>query len=255
MFQPAKIFSSFPGLVAGQSTRHGGVSSAPYASLNLGLSTADSPKHVEENRRRFFRALGFEPEQTASSHQVHGDAVLHAVRPGRYDGYDAIVTAEKGLMINVSVADCTPVLIYDPLRRAMAAVHAGWKGTTLGITTQTLRRLGELFGTHSSDCYAYIGTCIDGCDYEVNADVALHFQEAFRTWDAARGKYMLNLKAANLAQLLAAGLLPENIEVSPYSTVTHSADYFSHRAEKGLTGRMLAVIGLKPLSLQEQILP
>ncbi len=249
MFLPSTILASFPGLVAGQSTRHGGVSPAPYASLNLGLGTADAPDNVQENRLRFFTHIGFKPEQTASSHQVHGDRVLLASLPGRYDGHDALITQEKGLLITVSVADCTPILIYDPAREAIAAIHSGWKGTSLHIVDKTIQRMGKLFGTRGSDCYAYIGTCIDGCDYEVDADVALHFEDAYRIWDGHKGKYLLDLKAANHAQLLSAGLSPEHIEVSPFSTVTHNNDFFSHRAEKGLTGRMLAVIGMKTLPL------
>ncbi len=250
MLLAPRIFADFPEVAAGQSTRHGGVSHPPYATLNLGLSTADNPEHVAENRKRFFAALGFAPAHTASAHQVHGIEILHVQAPGRYDGYDALVTQQQGLLLNVSVADCTPVLVYDPMHRAAAAIHAGWKGTARGIVRRTLAYMAETFGTHGADCRAYIGACIDACDYEVDGDVAFHFDEAFRVWDAARGKYLLNLKAANEAQLREAGLLPEHIEISPCSTVTHNSNFFSHRAEKGLTGRMLAAIGIKPLTLQ-----
>ncbi len=245
-----RIFADFKEVAAAQSTRHGGVSLPPYATLNLGLNTTDNPKHVAENRRRFFAALGFAPEQTASSHQVHGAEILHVQTPGRYHGYDALVTQQKGLLINVSVADCVPVLVYDPVQRVAAAIHAGWKGTAQGIVRRTLAYMAETFGMHSADCRAYIGTCIDGCDYEVDEDVAVHFDEAFCLWDAARGKYLLNLKAANETQLREAGLLSEHIEISPFSTVAHNCDFFSHRAEKGITGRMLAAIGIKPVTLQ-----
>jgi polyphenol oxidase len=249
MFYPADIFASFPQLVACQSTRHGGVSAAPYHSLNLGWSTDDAPENAQENRRRFFTALGFDEAQTASSHQVHGAEVLTVVRPGRYDGYDALITQEKDLLLNVSVADCTPILIFDSGQEAVAAVHAGWKGTTLGIVSRTLEKMQVQFGTAPKDCYAHIGACIDGCDYEVDEDVAGQFDPAFAQWDSRKGKYLLDLKAANRAQLLASGLRPERIEVSPFSTVTHNSDFFSHRFEKGLTGRMLAAIGIKGIYL------
>lgn len=249
MLLAPRIFADFPEVVSAQSTRHGGVSLPPYATLNLGLSTADNPEHVAENRRRFFAALGFAPDQTASSHQVHGAEILHAQVPGRYEGYDALVTQQQGLLINVSVADCVPVLVYDPVHRAVAAIHAGWKGTTQGIVRRTLACMADTFGTRGADCRAYVGVCIDGCDYEVDGDVALHFDEAFRVWDAARSKYLLNLKAANEAQLREVGLLPEHIEISPFSTVAHNRNFFSHRAEKGLTGRMLAAIGIKAFTL------
>lgn len=245
----AKIFSWFPGVSGCQSTRHGGVSPKPYHALNLGLSTPDAPENVQENRRRFFGRLGFEEAQTASSHQVHGKEVLITAQPGRYDGYDALITKKKGLAVNVSVADCAPILIYDPVREVAAAVHAGWKGTALGIAGETLRAMHSHFRSRPEDCAAFIGACIDACDYEVDGDVAEHFDEAFKRWDAERGKFLIDLKAANLAQLLDAGLKAGRIEVSPYSTVAHNAHFFSHRKEKGATGRMLAVIGMKPLSL------
>lgn len=248
LFSPSVLFADFPNLVAGQSTRHGGVSVGAYASLNLGISTADNPADVAENRRRFFAALGFDTAQTASSHQIHGDAILHVREPGRYDGFDALVTTNKNLLLNVTVADCTPILIYDPVKKAIAAIHAGWKGTVLQITAKTIQQMKILFGTKGEDCRAYIGTCIDRCDYEVDEDVAQHFHEKFAEWNADKQKFQLDLKAANLAQLIAQGVQYQNVEVSPYSTVTHVADYFSHRAEKGVTGRMLAVIAMKTIS-------
>jgi YfiH family protein len=247
-FRPSTLLTDFQHIVAGQSTRHGGVSMGPYASLNLGISTADDQSAVSENRRLFFAALGFEPEQTASSHQIHGDSILHVRAPGRYDGYDALVTTEKNLLLNVTVADCTPILIYDPVKEAIAAIHAGWKGTVLQIAAKTLQQMKALFGTKGEDCRAFIGTCIDRCDYEVDEDVAQHFDEEFAEWNAEKNKFQLDLKAANRAQLLTQGVPYQNIEVSPYSTVAHVADYFSHRDEKGITGRMLAVIAMKTIS-------
>ncbi len=248
MTHDIRIFSDYSQVVAAQSTRHGGVSLPPYASLNLGWSTADHPAHVAENRNRFFTTLGMDPARVASAHQVHGDAILHVLEPGRYDGYDALITREKDLMICVTVADCTPVLIFDAANEVVAAIHAGWRGTKLGIVSGTMRQMGELFGTRGRDCCAFIGACIDLCDYEVDADVADQFAPHFKKLDTKRGKFFLDLKSANRAQLLAEGVLPERIEVSPYSTVTHNTDFFSHRAEQGLTGRMLAAIGMKSIS-------
>lgn len=244
-FQPSALLADPLLVVAGQSTRHGGVSSGPYASLNLGISTADDPRAVAENRRRFFAALGFDTDQTASAHQVHGDSILHVEKPGRYDGYDALVTNKKNLLLNVTVADCTPILIYDPVNQAIAAIHAGWKGTVLQIAAKTIQEMEALFGTRGQNCRAFIGACIDRCDYEVDEDVARHFDSRYAEWNVEKQKFQLDLKAANKAQLLAQGIQNHNIEVSPFSTATHVSDYFSHRAEKGITGRMLAVIAMK----------
>ena len=242
--QPA-LLSAFPRLVAAQSTRHGGVSSAPFASLNLGLRSGDEAGNVLENRRRFFGGLGIETDQVALSHQVHGDRILLAETPGNYEGYDALVTGRPGLFVAVLVADCVPVLVYDARQRAVAAIHAGWRGTVASIVFKTLQKMAEHFGTRSADCYAYVGTCIDECSFEVDRDVADAFEAAFKRWDEAKQKYFIHLKAANAAQLRQFGISDDRIEISPYSTVLHNQDYFSYRKEGSRSGRMMAVIGVR----------
>lgn len=238
------VFSAFPELIVGESTRHGGVSDAPFHSLNLGKSTADDPARVAENRRRFAQATGFEPGMLAWSHQVHGDQILHARTPGGAEAYDALISDRPGVVLAVTVADCVPVLIYDAKNRAVAAVHAGWRGTVAGLAGKALAAMALAFGTRGEDCWAYVGTCIDECSFEVGEDVALHFPEAFKQISALAGKYYVDLKKANTAQLQLAGVPEAQIGISPYCTVRDNADYFSHRAEKGTTGRMMAVIGL-----------
>lgn len=240
-----KIFTSIPGLIAAESTRHGGLSQGAYAALNVGISTEDDPAIVTENRRIFFNSLGLQPEQVASSYQVHGDAVLKVEAPGRTDDYDALITQVPNVFLTVTIADCTPILIADPHTRAVAAIHAGWRGTAAEIVRKTLVRMEEEYGTRPGHCYAYIGTCIDECSFEVNADVADHFAAEHKRWDDSLKKYFVDLKAANRAQLLATGVPAEQIEVSPYSTVLHNDHFFSYRKEKGVTGRMVNLIGFK----------
>ncbi len=232
-------------LVAAESTRHGGVSPMPYASLNLGKSTEDAWENVLENRRRFCRALGVSPEQLAWSYQVHGSEVCAVEHPGGCSGYDALITRKRGIVLAVSVADCAPVLVYDMRQSAVAAIHAGWRGAAAGIVLKALRAMAEHFGTRGSDCIAYIGTCIDADSFEVGLEVAARFEAAFVRPQIGSDRYLLDLKSAVAAQLLAGGLPPDQIEVSPYSTVLHCEDYFSHRKSGGRTGRMLAVIGLR----------
>ena len=244
MFYRPAIFDPFPWLVAAESDRHGGVSVAPYYSLNLGKNTDDDPAHVLENRRRFCAALGFRADQLAISKQVHGDGVLVVHASGTAEGYDALVTNRPGILLGVSVADCPPILIFDQKNRAVAAIHAGWRGTAAGIVTKTLAVMAAHFGTIGADCRAYVGTCIDECSFEVGEEVAAAFADEFKRFDVARGRFFVDLKKANAAQLLAFGVPATWIEISPYSTVLHNADYFSHRQEQGRTGRMLAVIGM-----------
>lgn len=244
LFRRPQIFKNIPQLIAAESTRHGGVSLPPYQSLNLGKNTGDQPESVAENRRRFCTALGFRPEQLAWSRQVHGAEIRIATEAGGAEGFDALITRTPGVVVAVSVADCTPVLVYDAKNRAVAAIHAGWRGAAAGIVGKTLAAMVEQFGTHSADCLAYVGACIDECSFEVGVEVAAAFGDAFKRYDAERTKYFVDLKKVCADQLQTFGLTAGQIEISPYSTVLHNSDYFSHRKEGGVTGRMMAVIGI-----------
>jgi YfiH family protein len=241
-FLSPNIFKDYPELVAAQSTRHGGVSPYPFTSLNLGLHTNDDPANVLENRRKFFSKLGVDPSSVAHSHQVHGDQILVIEQAGAYQGYDALITNLPNIFCCVTIADCTPILVYDPKHRAVAAIHAGWRGTAQKIVHKTLARMQEVFETQGKDCCAYIGTCIAECSYEVGAEVAEHFDNRHKRFDTNRNKFFVDLKSANKTQLLAAGLQENQIEVSPHCTFVQNDQYFSHRKEKGKTGRMLAGI-------------
>lgn len=230
-------------LIAAESTRHGGVSPAPFASLNLGINTADDIANVDENRQRFFSAIGAAGYSFASSHQVHGTDVLVATEAGRFDGYDALVTNTPGLLVGVTVADCVPILVYDREHQAVAAIHAGWRGTAGGIVTRTLETMQQHFGTTADQCFAYVGTCIDNCAFEVGPEVAEQFAADVKRTDEQTGKSYIDLKAANARLLTNFGIPAAQVDISPFSTVIHNDRYFSYRAEQGQTGRMLAVIG------------
>lgn len=246
LFIVPSAFAPFPDLIAVESTRHGGISPAPFASLNLGINTSDDSANVEENRRRFFGAIGANNFQFAFAHQVHGTEILYTTQAGRFDGYDALITNQPGLLIGVTVADCVPILIYDHTNKAVAAIHAGWRGTVGGIVAKTLTTMQHRFGTTAKQCYAYVGTCIDQDSFEVGPEVADQFASAFKRDDLLTGKSCVDLKAANRQPLIDFGIPPAQISVSPFSTVLTNEDYFSHRAERGQTGRMLAVIGTRP---------
>ena len=238
------LFEPLRAVVAAQSTRHGGVSTAPWHTLNLGKSTDDDPAHVAENRRRFCGALGFEPAHLAWSRQVHGEHIRVVTSPGGSEGFDALVTNVPGILLAVSVADCTPILIYDHARQAVAAVHAGWRGTMAKLVAKTLELMADQYGTRGADCFAYIGTCISECSFEVGDEVADAFPSPFKHYDPARQKYLVDLKKANAAQCLDFGIPAAQVEISAFCTVRHRDDFFSHRADKGLTGRGMGAIGL-----------
>lgn len=245
LFRTPAILADFPDLIAAESTRHGGVSSAPFDSLNLGINTADTPENVVENRRRFFDAIGAGTYSFASSYQVHGTDVLYATEAGRFEGYDALITNQPGLLIGVTVADCVPILIYDQAHQAVAAIHAGWRGTVGGVVTKTLTLMQQRFGTLPGACYAYVGTCIDECSFEVGPEVAEQFAATYKQTKSRAGKACVDLKGANVASLIDFGIPLGQIAISPFSTVINNNDYFSYRTENGQTGRMLAVVGLR----------
>ncbi|MBI2164719.1 MAG: laccase domain-containing protein, partial [candidate division NC10 bacterium] len=171
------------------------MSRAPFATLNLGTSVGDDPQAVEENRRRFFGTFGIEPSQVVRVMQVHGDGVLVVdetlvARRGfprllldeRYE-YDALVTNLPDLALVISTADCLPLLVHDPVRGAVAAVHAGWRSTAKRITARALLAMTAAYGTNPGDCRVAIGPGIRGCCYEVDAAVTEAMRAALPAWE------------------------------------------------------------------------
>src|ERR1700741_727347 len=247
MIQIPDIFKQFENVKAAQSNRIGGFSHSPFDSFNLGLSTTDDAKAIAENRKLFFNQLGTTEDHVAHSHQVHGNKVLVADHAQHANGYDAVITNKQGLFAVVTVADCTPILVYDHKQKAVASIHAGWKGTVEKIVKETLHEMNRQYGTVGTDCYAYIGTCISYQSFEVDSDVADRFDETVKRFDTKKQKYFIDLKAANKAQLNAFGLQDDRIEISTACTVLNNDTYFSYRKENGQTGRMLAARGLVSL--------
>lgn len=235
------IFQSIPGLVAGVSTRHGGFSKVPYSTLNLGVHTDDAPEVIAQNLSLFCADLGVSPSDLARSYQVHGDKIWVTGRAGYQSGFDAMISVQPGVFAGVGIADCTPILLADPVTRVCAAIHAGWKGTVSQIVHKTAKRMIENRGSNPTDILAYIGPCISFAHFEVGDEVAAQFDAAFKSRKG--NKWHVDLKAANAAQLQSLGI--QQIEIDPACTVENNADFFSHRTEKGVTGRMLALIGFQ----------
>lgn len=242
----------------GISTRMGGVSAKPFDSLNLGLHTGDQKNDVLVNRKRFFQAVGLPMADAVTAEQVHsiGIEVVTASDKGKgINDYetalaktDALITCVPGIPLFLCYADCVPVLIADPRRKVVALSHAGWKGTVACIAQKTLQRMGEEFGCLPEDCLVGVGPSIGDCCYEVDNSVFFELQRAFSWWGRVvkpnGKKWYLNLWQANVQQLLDIGVLRENIIVSGLCTSCHKDLFYSHRAERGQTGRMGAVIAL-----------
>ncbi len=231
-------------VVAGFSTRQGGVSGPPFNSLNLGLSTADKNDDVLENRKRLFESAGFSVDQLAITGQVHGTEVLDVDSPGLYVGYDGMVTRTPNLLLCLSAADCASVLIADPVQRIIGACHAGWRGTAGRITVKTVDRMLS-HGAQVEHLKAYVSPCISVSQFEVGPEVASQFDPAFVSSIPGKDKPHVDLKKALEFQLLEAGIAADDIEISPHCTFSETEQFFSHRAEHGKTGRLMGFIGLK----------
>lgn len=235
-------------------TRFGGVSEGPHASLNLGLSVGDDPERVEENARRLARALALSPGQFASVNQVHGDRLVEisgaaaggALPPPAAEA-DGLLTRERGAALCVRTADCVPVLLFAPDVGAAAAVHAGWRGAAAGIAGLAARSLAARYGARPSALFAAIGPSIRSCCYEVGEEVAGAFRRRFGDSVLRNGEGKcshLDLPAACRLSLLEAGVDEERIDVLPHCTACDGARFFSHRRDRGRTGRHLSLVAL-----------
>ncbi len=244
MYLSPEIFTPYTNIVAGFSTRQGGVSSAPYDSLNLGLSTQDHKEDVLANRKRLFESVGFNTQSLAITGQVHGTSLIWVDEPGLYKGYDAIVTESPGILLCLSAADCASVLIADVENNMVGACHAGWRGTVGGIVSKTVAAMLER-GADVSTLKAYVSPCISGDNFEVGFEVAEQFDAAFVRQIPGKVKPHIDLKLAIQNQLLEKGLSKADIEISTHCTFAETHQFFSHRAEKGKTGRHMGFIGLK----------
>lgn len=230
-------------------TREGGVSVAPFDSLNLGSSTGDAPERVAENIRRLGTQGGFDVERLRTVSQVHGDRVVEAAGdtvagaiPRSFTEADGIFTAREGETLGIRVADCIPLLIEDPVKRQVAAVHSGWKGTDAEIASRAVEQLIAC-GSRASDLRAVVGPHIRSCCYEVSDELADRFTAKFGAGvTVAKGaRRHLDLAFALTASLRKSGVADSHVEVLPHCT-SCDARFYSHRRDKGATGRHMAFI-------------
>ncbi len=242
------------GLVHAIFTRLGGASREPYATLNVGSSVGDDQAAVAHNLARVYASLGLTPDQVATAHQVHSNrvAVVTAQDGGRLvPATDALVTDTPGLALLMRFADCQPIILYDPARRALGLVHAGWRGLAQGIARRAVETMQEAFGTSPADLLAGLGPAIGPCCYTVGDDVASALGYALPDWrkvmtpEPSGTGWRLDLPAANAQQLAAAGVPARRMEQAGLCTACHNDEFFSHRAENGQTGRF-AVLACLP---------
>ncbi len=222
--------------------RKGGVSSPPYDSLNTSFSVGDDPLAVTDNLVRIAHIAGVHVDQLLTVNQVHGANVVHSSMVTGETDADAVWTNVSGMAVGVRTADCVPLLIEDPKGR-VAAVHAGWRGVMAKIAARTIEQLIAQ-GGKVDEFRVAVGPCIQKCCFEVDGDLPARFSAEFGAdvvHPAERGKARLDLPLAVLHTLENVGLTRAQIEVFPHCTRCDS-NFFSHRREKGTTGRQLSFI-------------
>ncbi len=240
------------------SARHGGDSQPPFHSLNMGLHVGDNPESVIGNRRQFMNIVGLDLDRMVCCQQVHGSrtAKINEVQAGRgakdyaasLPGIDAMATGTPGLILSAFYADCIPVFFFDPINRAVAIAHAGWKGTMDRIVLNTVQTLLEGFGCKPGDIEAFIGPGIGRCCFQIHPDLAEKVSKAFPEFDDIidkNSKIYWDLRLTNQKILIKAGIKPEKIIDCGLCTSCRTDRFFSYRRENGETGRMMAAIGLR----------
>jgi YfiH family protein len=241
----------YPDLYHGTFTRLGGVSQAPFESLNLARSVGDDAQIVQENNRRMLRVFDTTPDRATTVWLVHGKAVAvmtHADAGTYRPGFDALITRERGLALTMRFADCVPIIFFDPVQRAIGLAHAGWRGVGENVVAATIAALRDNFGSQPRDLWAGIGPCIGVDRYRVGQEVIDRVAPACPphapiVQRRSDGSLHLDLNGAVASQLRACGV--EHIEDSAICTASNTAEWFSHRAENGKTGRFGVVIGLR----------
>ena len=231
-------------LAAGFTTRHGGVSQAPYGSLNLGMSSGDDPAAVDANRQRLLAALGFAPGALALAGQIHGAEVRTIDAPGLHERCDGLVTQQPGLLLGIIAADCAPVVFADPVARVVGACHSGWRGTQANIVGETVRAMIAL-GARPEQMRAAVGPCIAADAFEVGEEVAEQFDPTFVVRRAEWPRPHVDLRGVLAAQLREAGIAETQIAIEPGCTVAENDRFFSYRTEGAQSGRLLGFVGLR----------
>ena len=237
-------------------TRYGGVSEGYLSSLNLGVHRGDVYENVVKNYDILGSAVGFRPEQTVFPMQRHTDIVRVVTEQHRGEGLyretaeicDGQITDRPGVALVTFAADCTPILLHDPVKKVIGAVHAGWRGTALGIAAKAVETMQQAFGCDPANIQAAIGPCIGLCCFETDWDVPQAMLDALgpKALTAIRQKgekYYVDNKFCNALWLQRAGI--GGLDISPDCTRCQPQRYWSHRATNGLRGSLAGIIMLK----------
>jgi len=247
------------GVAAVFTNRWGGVSQAPFKSMNLALHVNDDYNHVMANRTKIMHLLGGTVDQMVCCQQVHGDKVeivnLQHIGSGAHQyetalpDVDAMVTNAVGIFLITFYADCIPVYIFDPYHRAIGLVHSGWKGTYQNIAVKAVQAMQQAFGSQCDNLEVFIGPGIDKCCFEIQSDLAVKVGHVLQRTDdiilTNSGTITWDLKKTIKLSMLDAGIQEEHILISNLCTSCNTDQFFSYRRENGQTGRMAAIMAIK----------
>jgi len=258
------LFQRETGLQHGFSTRKGGVSKEHLASLNLSFSVEDAKENVLENFRRIGERFGKTPEDFVLSKQSHETKVLKVGTKDRgkgitkdrdYEGIDALITDEEGIILSCFSADCVPILFYDPIHKAVGACHSGWRGTKGKILQNVVEEMRKHFSSNPAEILIAIGPSISKEQYIVSEDLGLSFLEDYKDYSEedssspirrlSEDKFQLDLWDLNRRIALDCGLKKEHISISGYCTMENPELFFSHRYSQGKRGLQGAFICLQ----------
>ncbi|MCK5028816.1 MAG: peptidoglycan editing factor PgeF [Bacteroidales bacterium] len=232
-------------------TRIGGVSSKRLESLNLGYTVNDNPKNVTQNLDSLAKSLLFEKEQMVSPKQTHSKNIgIVNSSKDLFPDKDALITNKSEICIFIRTADCVPILLYDPIQKAIAAIHSGWKSTIQEISKHTIELMQKEFGTKPENLIAGVGPSIGPEVYEVGIEVTQMFHKQFGVDHMVNpiknsNKYLLNLWKANKQILLDSGIPENQIEIAKICTYTNPELFYSARRDGVKTGRLATGIMLK----------
>jgi len=244
------LLESAPRLLHAFSDRSGGGSAAPYGSLNLAYHVGDDAPRVDANHARLAERLGYDPHRLVHMRQIHSDRIVRCTPDMDFDSRpecDALITDIVGQPLMVMVADCTPVLLYDPVHRAVAAVHAGRAGALQNIAGKTVDAMRAAFDTAPEDLLAALGPSIGVCCYEIGPETAEAVAAAGCAFalEPRGGRFRLDVNRILARQLEAAGVPPAQIDAPGVCTACGEERFFSYRAAGGTTGRQAGIIMLK----------
>jgi len=237
----SKIFKKYPEIVFGFSTKIGLQKKAPFY-FNMSKSVTDDELSVEKNRKTFFCKLGLENTKICFQKQIHSSIVTRANQDYQLVESDALYTDKENISLVISSADCVPLFLYDPVKKIIAGIHSGWRGTVQRILEKTIKTLA-VNGTEPCNLIAFIAPCISAKNYEIGEEVANQFDSKYIR--NSKNKLMLDLKSANYDMLVSAGVLDKNIEVSGLCSYEETNLLHSYRREGKISGRAVGVICIR----------